>query len=209
MRALILTIPLIALAACSGENQGWNPNYRAEATPYGDYLRAREAALTGKVAQPPRTIPMARPFQAPTADQIAGPSPTQIIERETTAAAAGVGVTLTRRLPAKASAPALDVPPPVVYPVRVARPKAVVVTSAAPAARTIQKPAPAAAAPAATVATRFLREGRRGTCAAYPTPDAAQRAFIAQGGPQRDPLGLDPDGDGRACTWTPDRGEPL
>ena len=64
MRVLNLIPPIaltIALAACSGENQGWNPNYRAEATPYGDYLRARESALTGKIAEPPRGIPIALP----------------------------------------------------------------------------------------------------------------------------------------------------
>lgn len=45
---------------------------------------------------------------------------------------------------------------------------------------------------------RFLRN-----CAKYRTPDEAQRDFIARGGPQRDRLGLDPDGDGFACGWDP------
>ena len=40
-------------------------------------------------------------------------------------------------------------------------------------------------------------------CAAFPTPDAAQREFLARGGPERDRLGLDPDGDGFACGWDP------
>ena len=71
MRALTL-IPLLVLAACSGENQGWNPNYRANATPYGDYLRGRELALTGQRAEPPRVIPVALPVRAPTPAQIAG-----------------------------------------------------------------------------------------------------------------------------------------
>lgn len=35
-------------------------------------------------------------------------------------------------------------------------------------------------------------------------PDAAQRAFLGAGGPQRDRRRLDPDGDGFACGWTPD-----
>ena len=56
MRALTL-IPLLVLAACSGENQGWNPNYRANATPYGDYLRGRELALTGYRAELDRRKP--------------------------------------------------------------------------------------------------------------------------------------------------------
>lgn len=44
----------------------------------------------------------------------------------------------------------------------------------------------------------------RGRCARYPSPDAAQRAFLAEGGPERDPLNLDPDGDGFACGWDPE-----
>lgn len=40
-------------------------------------------------------------------------------------------------------------------------------------------------------------------CARYGSPDLAQEAFLAKGGPQRDRLGLDPDGDGFACSWDP------
>jgi hypothetical protein len=40
-------------------------------------------------------------------------------------------------------------------------------------------------------------------CAEYPSDDAAQEAFLAAGGPERDRLNLDPDGDGFACNWDP------
>ena len=40
-------------------------------------------------------------------------------------------------------------------------------------------------------------------CAKYASPDQAQSAFLSKGGPQRDRLGLDPDGDGFACSWDP------
>lgn len=40
-------------------------------------------------------------------------------------------------------------------------------------------------------------------CAAYASPDLAQLDFLAKGGPQRDRLALDPDGDGYACAWDP------
>jgi hypothetical protein len=40
-------------------------------------------------------------------------------------------------------------------------------------------------------------------CSAYAAPDLAQIAFLAQGGPDKDPLGVDPDGDGFACAWDP------
>lgn len=42
------------------------------------------------------------------------------------------------------------------------------------------------------------------TCRRYGNPDEAQRAFLAQGGPTKDRLGIDPDGDGFVCGWTPD-----
>jgi hypothetical protein len=37
-----------------------------------------------------------------------------------------------------------------------------------------------------------------------PTQDAAQEAFLAAGGPERDRNNLDPDGDGFACWWDPE-----
>lgn len=50
----------------------------------------------------------------------------------------------------------------------------------------------------------FSGEGRQlRNCARYASPDEAQREFLARGGPERDPVGLDPDGDGFACAWDP------
>jgi hypothetical protein len=47
-------------------------------------------------------------------------------------------------------------------------------------------------------------EGRsQANCARYASPDLAQEAFLSRGGPERDPQGLDPDGDGFACFWDP------
>ena len=40
-------------------------------------------------------------------------------------------------------------------------------------------------------------------CAKYGSPDQAQEAFLADGGPERDRRNLDPDGDGFACFWDP------
>ena len=42
-----------------------------------------------------------------------------------------------------------------------------------------------------------------GSCGRYRDPDAAQRAFLTAGGPQADRYGLDPDGDGFACSFDP------
>jgi hypothetical protein len=46
--------------------------------------------------------------------------------------------------------------------------------------------------------------GSGSACRRYATPDQAQRAFLAAGGPERDPYNLDPDGDGFACDWNPE-----
>jgi len=53
----------------------------------------------------------------------------------------------------------------------------------------------------------YPRSGRGGNaaaaCARYGSPDIAQEAFLEAGGPDRDRKGLDPDGDGFACSWDP------
>ena len=40
-------------------------------------------------------------------------------------------------------------------------------------------------------------------CSRYESSHQAQFAFLSHGGPDRDRLGLDPDGDGFACNWDP------
>ena len=40
-------------------------------------------------------------------------------------------------------------------------------------------------------------------CAAFTSADLAQEEFLAQGGPEKDRKGMDPDGDGFACGWSP------
>jgi len=40
-------------------------------------------------------------------------------------------------------------------------------------------------------------------CGSYASSALAQTAFLKAGGPQRDKLGVDPDGDGFACAWDP------
>jgi hypothetical protein len=57
--------------------------------------------------------------------------------------------------------------------------------------------------------SRYKRSGFNGqakfarNCAKYPSGDRAQIEFLSRGGPERDRLGLDPDGDGYACSWNP------
>jgi len=40
-------------------------------------------------------------------------------------------------------------------------------------------------------------------CSKFASPDLAQQEFLARGGPERDRLNVDPDGDGFACSWDP------
>ncbi len=46
---------------------------------------------------------------------------------------------------------------------------------------------------------RFARN-----CGKFTSADLAQEDFLKRGGPERDPKGMDPDGDGFACYWTPE-----
>lgn len=47
-------------------------------------------------------------------------------------------------------------------------------------------------------ANKFAR-----ACAGFASDDLAQEEFLAKGGPQKDRMGVDPDGDGFACDWDP------
>ena len=51
---------------------------------------------------------------------------------------------------------------------------------------------------ALTTEARYVRN-----CARYASPDLAQEDFLRAGGPERDRKGIDPDGDGFACSWDP------
>ena len=58
-------------------------------------------------------------------------------------------------------------------------------------------------APGTPVYRRSGFGGKGAACGRYPSSDLAQEAFLADGGPERDRKGLDPDGDGFACGWDP------
>lgn len=180
-----LVVSVLALAGC-GEHLGWNPNYRFNATDYGQYLTAREASLTG-VRPASQTIPVALPVKAPTATDIAGQTPVP--------APASMSAAAPRRA---ARAPQADrASPPATAGGRYPGSTPVLVRYAieaghAPGARV--HPRPQQPAPASRLAA---------ACAAHASADAAQIAFLAAGGPRLDPRGMDPDGDGFVCGWDP------
>ena len=48
-----------------------------------------------------------------------------------------------------------------------------------------------------------LKSDPLANCGRYASADLAQEDFLSRGGPERDPRGIDPDGDGFACGWDP------
>ena len=177
-KLMILTMaPLLALAAC-GENTGWNPNYSAmdNGSRYGKYLQDRELALQGKTPAP-KVIPIELPAKAPTAAEIAGTVPKTTVK---TVPARPTPATVRATVPVVAvgagATPAL---------VRYAHQE-----QHAPGTRKYQRSGGSASSAARA-------------CQKYASPDQAQQAFLAAGGPVIDPLGLDPDGDGFVCGWNP------
>lgn len=152
-------------------------SYGTPGTPYGDYQTGREQVLM-QDGTTTATIPVALPAQSPTPEMIA-PTPRQKAAPAGTAAVQGAPLTASGK-PVYGSSPQLtryaaDNKHPVGTRVY---PRNVTVTSD----------------------VLVLAEQR---CNRYFSTNAAQLAFLAQGGPQQDKLGLDPDGDGYVCGWDP------
>jgi hypothetical protein len=58
-------------------------------------------------------------------------------------------------------------------------------------------------APGSAVYSRSGSGSSDRACSKFASADLAQQAFLERGGPDRDRLGVDPDGDGFACGWDP------
>lgn len=173
--AILALAPVLAVAGC-GENTGWNPNYSAmgNGSRYADYLQKREVALHGR-GPVPDAIPVQLPVKAPTAADIAG---TRVTQKP---------AVVTRR----------SVPAPL--------PAAPMGGSVAVSVDLGRYAVQESQAPGITVYTRTGGSAAAAAraCAGYASADAAQRGFIAAGGPLLDPRGMDPDGDGFVCGWDP------
>lgn len=172
--------PVLAVAGCN-ENTGWNPNYSAmhNGSPYAAYLQKREVALDGKGAVP-QVIPIQLPARAPTAAEIAGTAPTTVTATGAPTAQARTGT--TGSMPVTTTGPYAGTTPVLVKYAHQERHN-----------------------PGSNIYKRTggpVAQSAR-LCSTYPSTDAAQRAFIANGGPLLDPRGMDPDGDGFVCGWDP------
>ncbi|SDD82996.1 hypothetical protein SAMN05421538_102532 [Paracoccus isoporae] len=218
----------LGLAGCADPKYGMT-----DETAYGRYLLAREAALMGEKPVP-QIVPRARPFKAPTAEEIEGPTFWEIVERDTarltargTTAATGTPtyVETSRGQPDVLARPvAADPAPRVVVRgggggyyydpdtgERLDSASVVVRPAPEPVARATQTDALARYAlsqrhaPGTSV---YPRDGGSAevaarACARFPNANAAQLMFMTAGGPELDPYGVDPDGDGYVCGWDP------
>lgn len=181
-----LVISVLALASC-GEHRGWNPNYQFGTGPYGEYRAEREVALVSGTDSP-QVIPVARPFEAPTPAEIAGRSPVPVpATMGVRAASQSDGNAQVQIVPDNMLPKAQTGPYPGSTPVLVRY-----------AFTADHQPGIATYSRGSGSQTQAAR-----ACASYASVDAAQTAFLAAGGPQRDPRGMDPDGDGFVCGWDP------
>lgn len=163
------------LAGCS-EYTGGNAASSDTALPYDRYLAEREIALIGKGATPD-AIPVAYRTTAPAAQVTAVPAATKPARA-------------VRTKIATTAAASTDVRPATYATSETVLTRYAVAVSNNPGV------------------SRFKRVGRADAdtteaCSAFSGAEAAQVSFIARGGPNADPLGLDPDGDGFVCGWDP------
>lgn len=209
--ALIALAPL-ALVACgptvpdSGAGVGFGD--------YDSYNAQREAALTTGA---PMVAPGAQPIMGggvTTGQPLGAAAPTSgfsaerigaAIDNAGGAPAPGVGAPLDPMAQPLTGAPmATAITPPPLAP---AVPVANLPTRAGNSANIVQFALSTTNGVGQAIYDRGslqLRNPER-ACAAYPSPDQAQAAFLDAGGPEKDRKGLDPDGDGFACAWDPTR----
>ncbi|WP_339109342.1 hypothetical protein [Thioclava sp. GXIMD4216] len=219
---LSLTLSVLALAACQPSVPNSAAGVGAPAIAgnesYRDYMAQREAQLQGGTAATTTPVTGGQPMSAMgDAAAPASNDPNAQLGADTLAA---LNATAAQSSPQEVTdyAPASS-------------PYSSTATAAERAEDTFQTPAPAQktsgdtysagsgasgpnlAAYALSVSNQpgqatYPRGGIKFTsttkaCAKYVSPDQAQIAFLANGGPEKDPGNLDPDGDGFACGWDP------
>ncbi|MDS9467210.1 hypothetical protein RGQ15_06440 [Paracoccus sp. MBLB3053] len=173
--------PVLALAGCN-ENSGWNPNYSAirNGSGYATYLQQREVALMGQGAVP-QAIPVQLPANAPSVLDI-GATPTSTTPAKVVVADTTRATTTMTGAPVTTTGPYAGTTPVLV---------SYAYQEKQDPGTSIYKRTGGSVAAAARI------------CSSYASAEAAQRGFIARGGPALDPRGMDPDGDGFVCGWDP------
>jgi hypothetical protein len=204
VRLLGCATTLLVLAACGTTS---SPNDVSEGVGFQDYqqYQARRAALRNATPQtvlPPADV-TADPLAPPLPGAVArGPGPAQATGPTDVASIAAAAIAEAERVPPTGPAqPAIAaggddfVAPPL--------PEGMVVLGANVVAFALSTSHPVGQ----RVYPRFnLRLGRPEVrCGDFRTTDLAQDWFLENEGPERDRAGLDPDGDGFACNWDPER----
>lgn len=152
-------------------------SYGTPGTPYGDYKIERERVLMDD-GVPPATIPVGLPAQSPTPELIE-PMP--------------------RRKAVPAEAQVVPVGPLTASGKPVYSGSSGLKRYAADSTHLVG----VQVYPRDAVVTRDFLVLVEQRCSRFYSTNAAQLAFLAQGGPQVDRMGLDPDGDGYVCGWDP------
>jgi hypothetical protein len=193
---LICAMSALALAACG---TGRAPNDVSEGVGFSDYqsYQARQTALRTAppaTVRPPADV-AAEPFApAPGVTAAAPPTPTRGIADLAAAAIAEAETGATGLPPVAPGGDDFTAPP---------LPEGMAVLGANVVAFALSTSHPVGQ----RVWSRFpLRLGRPEVrCQDFRTTDLAQDWFLENEGPERDRAGLDPDGDGFACNWDPER----
>lgn len=202
MYRLALTLSVVALAAC----QPQVPDSGAGFESYGDYMQRRDGSSGSVIAGPAVTAqPLGSTGARPRADTIAGVAS---VTSESVHYAQG-GVSDEQNFDAVAARETIQSD---AERIRRQRAQYVVDQPTALPSRNgsgpniVQYALQTRHMPGTQMYSRssFLRfKTLEMACAPFTSADLAQEEFLRQGGPERDRLGVDPDGDGFACGWDP------
>lgn len=216
--SLTLTVAALVLAACQPQvpDSGRGVGFES----YSDYMRRRDAGgvggpvVTGPAISPERPAAAVTPpppaAAAPTgarprADTIAGVAP----QRGESVHYAGAGMSDEQNFDAVASRETIQSDAERLRRQRdqyvVVQPTAVPTRNGQTGPNIVQFAVSTRHAPGTKM---YNRSGLRlrsyqSACGPFSSADLAQEEFLRRGGPERDPMGVDPDGDGFACGWDP------
>lgn len=210
MRFIVPMIAAATLAACSPQV----PN-SAAGVGFGDYdtyQRQRDAELAGATAQPTTVRPPETPAAqtagaAPAAP--AQPAPQPAPPAQVAANSSNPGISDEQDFSAVSSRESIESDAARLAAQReqyqVVQPTAVPSRSGAGGPNIVEYALSTTNLPGQAIYSRNrmrLSDFNR-NCVRYTSGDKAQEAFLKAGGPKRDKLNLDPDGDGFACNWDP------
>lgn len=204
MRLTLLAVPCLVLAACDPEIPDSAAGVGFE-DGYPSYLAQREAELTGTAANDAAAAGTDVAAAEPVLDENGNPVPEQTVvttnnpgisDEQSFAAVSERESIQSDAARIEAQREVYEFIEPTAVPERVDDGAPNIVTYALQSTNAVGE----------SVYRRSgntTAEGLARNCARYGSSDLAQEAFLASGGPEKDPKRLDPDGDGFACYWDP------